>query len=345
MPVWDTLAAPPREGIWVRARRLGAVLAAGALVLTGALTIAGQVVDWINASPSVPRAVSDREFDSAAVPFAVDYLSWDETDRATRQTALSRLTTPGVTVDGWGGTGRQWADSATPLRIARGRDRHAVVTVRLRVLPFVEDHPGTEPATGDPTGAPTDQPENQPTEQARASADRGGPNVASGPLLDAPGWTPGRARWLNLAVPLQQRDNRVVVTATPALVGSPPTAADLPAVSTNAASEDAAFAHDSHDVITTLLHAYGTGDLDYARAAGTTFAGLTDAAELDTITAWRVRALAPDADSSARTGDVTVTWVLSGGAGTLTCTYRVELHQDAGRWYLASIGPPTGAVT
>jgi hypothetical protein len=116
-------------------------------------------------------------------------------------------------------------------------------------------------------------------------------------------------------------------------------------------------------MITTLLGAYATGELQYARAAGTLFTGLDRAAVLEDVTSWRVHdphsatdgtgGGAGDGGEQVRAGDVTVTFALSGGAGTLRCTYRVELRADNGqqgsqpdgRWYLASIGVPTEAVT
>ncbi|OLF07076.1 hypothetical protein BU204_35790 [Actinophytocola xanthii] len=131
--------------------------------------------------------------------------------------------------------------------------------------------------------------------------------------------------------------------------------------------EDVEFARDTRDTAETLLRAYGTGELQYARAVGTTFRGLDNAASLNDVTAWRVRnddsadsaggaAETGDDDAPVRVGDVTVIWELSGGAGTLRCTYRLELRNDSAdnttdngrsgeRWYLASIGVPTEAVT
>jgi hypothetical protein len=175
--------------------------------------------------------------------------------------------------------------------------------------------------------------------------------VASGPVPGtSDGWVAGPPRWLNLAVPVAYRDGRVVVTASPALVGSPPSAALAPAVpDASVAEEDGAFARDTRATVTTLLRAYGTGELTYARGPDTSFTGLNNAATVAAITQWRVQkpsdtndsGSTSSADGTVRAGDVTVTWALSGDAGTLTCTYRVELYRDGGRWYLASIGAVT----
>lgn len=370
VPAWDVLIAPRREPRWVRLRRGLVVTAAAVLVLTGAVTITGQVLTWLAppSAPTPPVAVTDRDFDGVAVPFAVDYLSWDQDDRESRQVALARSAASDTTVDGWTGAGRQWADSPTAIGIARsGRDR-AVVTVRVRVTPFTatsdisSDIPSDTPSEPAPDSSPGERSEPAPESSGSAPDETPGgvPNVASGPVPGEGGWKAGAPRWLNVAVPVARRGERVVVTAPPALVGSPQPRADRAAVplasgTEDAAAEDGAFARDTREVITTLVRAYGTGELTYARAPNTSFTGLGDAATVEAVTAWRVRE--PDggtdegsdqgadgADGLVRAGDVTVTWALSGGAGTVTCTYRVELRGDGGRWYLASIGAATEAV-
>lgn len=151
------------------------------------------------------------------------------------------------------------------------------------------------------------------------------------------------------------------MTATPALVGSPQTSAPEPAVPQESTAEDSEFARNTRETVRTLLRAYATGDLQYARAAGTSFRGLDNAVELTDVDVWRTRSgnstdETGRSDERVRVGDVTVTWALSGDAGTLRCTYRVELRHDGtpganggggagGRWYLASVEVPTEAVT
>jgi hypothetical protein len=305
-------------------------------------------------------AVTDRAFDAVAVPFAVDYLSWDQDNRESRQVALARSAVPDTTVDGWTGEGRQWADSPTAVGIARaGRDR-AVVTVRVRVVPFTATSDTSSDTPAEPApDAPKEGSEPAPESSGSVPDETPGgvPNVASGPVPGESGWRAGAPRWLNVAVPVARRDERVVVTAPPALVGSPQPRADRPAVplasgTEDTAAEDGAFARDTREVITTLVRAYSTGELTYARAPNTSFTGLGNAATVEAVTAWRAREPGSDegtgrvdgTDGSVRAGDVTVTWALSGGAGTVTCTYRVELRGDGGRWYLASIGAATEAV-
>jgi hypothetical protein len=96
--------------------------------------------------------------------------------------------------------------------------------------------------------------------------------------------------------------------------------------------------------VTTLLRAYGTGDLSYGRATGTTFTGLNNVAVLDSLTDWRVAPLREGGDGSTRVGDATVKWTLSGGAGKLQASYRVELKKQDDRWYLSAISAETEEV-
>lgn len=325
VPAWDVWGAPRRESWWVRARRLVVLVVGAVLVVTGAVTIAGTVRGWVvrGVPPPVAPMVAESEFDGVAVPFAVDYLSWDQNERPSRQMALSRVVAARTTVDGWDGTGRQWADSSAVVGFVRGGGDRAVVTVRVRVTPFAAAA-STPPAVG------------------RSDA---GPNVASGPVLSAPGWMPEQARWVSVAVPLAKRGGRVVVTAPPVLVGSPPAEVADPALPGSVSAGDIAFAQSTQDTLSTLLRAYGTGELDYARAAGTSFSGLNQAARLEAVTGWRVRNLDLGAEGSTRVGDATVTWALSGGAGKLTCSYRIELKNDSGRWYLSSVGAETEVVS
>jgi hypothetical protein len=324
---WEVLRAPRRESWWVRARRGAVLVVAGVLVVTGAVTIAGTVRGWVSRSVPPPLwvpGVAESEFEGVAVPFAVDYLSWDQNERPSRQMALARSVAPRVTVDGWDGTGRQWADSPAVVGFARGGGDRAVVTVRVRVIPF------TAAGTGSPV--------------ALSVASDAGPTVASGPVLSAPGWTARRARWVSVAVPLAKRGGRVVVSAVPVLVGSPPVRVVGPALPGSVSAGDTGFAQSTQDTLTTLMRSYGTGELDYARASGTSFTGLDQAAVLEGVSAWRVKSLDQGADGSTRVGDATVTWALSGDAGKLTCSYRVELTNDSGRWYLSSVDAETEVV-
>lgn len=376
------------------------MIAAAVVMLTGAVTITGQALTWLapQPPPARPVVVTERDFDAVAVPFAVDYLSWDETDRSSRQAALARSAAADTTVDGWTGEGRQWADNATAIGIARATGDRAVVTVRVRVTPYspaegsgtdtsgstgstpehdagnnaasdgqdsahggANDSGANDTGGGDTGGSETDGSADGgagPSASLAPSAPSGTaaevPNVASGPM---PGttddWVAETPRWLNLAVPVAYRDGRVVVTAPPALVGSPQSSAQPPAVPDTSVDEDGTFARNTRATVTTLLRAYGSGDLTYARGPDTRFTGLNQAATVAAVTQWRVQKAGDTnnngggdgADGTVRSGDVTVTWALSGAAGTLTCTYRVELYRDGGRWYLASIGAVAEVAT
>ncbi|WP_198047673.1 conjugal transfer protein [Kutzneria sp. 744] len=317
----------PRESGWVRLRRAALLLVIGVLTVTGGFTVADRILAFVrppatSASSSTPT-VSDTAMSGWAAVVATDYLSWDSADKTTRQTALARYAPSTTTViDGWDGTGRQSADAAQTIAITRGAGDSAVATVRVRVTPYA----------GAPAGSSTS-----------SSADADG-NAASQPMPGATGWTALPGRWVTLAMPLAQRAGRMVVTTTPALVGSPPTVAPAAAVADGDAGDDG-FAAATKDTVSTLLRAYATGQLDYARAAGTTFAGLASTAALDSVQTWRAPTVAPGAQATTRTGDATVTWALSGGAGKLTCSYLITLQQQDQRWFLAAVSPETEGVS
>lgn len=361
---WNVISAP-REPWLRRARRVAVVALATVIVLAGMVNIAGQLVGWLRPpiAPAAP-AVADSAYAAVAVPFAVDYLSWDQTRLPARQTALRRAAGPDSTVDGWGGTGRQWADSATLLHVARREPDHAIATVRARVTAYQPANDANRHSTdstdrtdagpvdsttrGTPSTNDTHRPSTQDPNEPAGTTDT---DTASGPVLGTPGWIALPSRWLNLAVPLQHISNRIMVTAPPAIVGSPPTTVLGPAVDRSAAN-NAELADTTRGGVRTLLTSYARGDLTYARAAGTGFTGLSGAAELTSVTSWRARPAQDTAVGGERSvqgavaaaGDVTVVWNLPGGA-SLTCSYRIELDRDAGRWYLADITVLTEAVT
>ena len=320
------VAGGHRERWASRLRRWVVVTAAVVLIAVGVVTISAQVLRWLRPATETksPPAVSDLAFGGAATVAAVDYASWDESDKPARQAALTRMAAPGVSLDGWGGTGRQWADSPAVIGLVRTDIGQAVVTVRLRVIPLVLD------AT---VGTP-----------APPTVSDAGSNVAAAPILQARGWAAKAARWMNLAVPVASQGDRIVVTSSPVPVGSPPLAVESRAAVGRSSSGDAAFAQSTRDTVTTLLRSYGTGDLAYGRASGTSFSGLNNAAALDTVSEWRVAEVHTGHDDAVRVGDATVTWALSGGAGTLTATYRVELRRSDDRWYLASLAAEIEAV-
>lgn len=325
---WDVLARPPRESAWHRARRILALAVGAVVVVAGVVAIADRVVGWIgssgHAAPS-STVVSDSDLGGFAATVATDYLSWDPGDRERRRAALARHTTPAVPVDGWNGDGRQWADSPAVVGIARADAHRAVVTVRIRTTPYAPvNNPSSEPpASSAPPPPATGAPERT-----------GDPASASG--LDSPAWRPASARWLALAVPVGWVDRRLVVTQRPALVGAP--IVDLPAGADpgSVPLEDSA-SRSTRDVVSKMLAAYATGELEFIRAAGSTVAGLNHAAELAQVSSW---ALLPGGSADTRLGVATVSWRLSGGAGTLACIYLLRLREQEGRWYLAGLSVP-----
>lgn len=324
----DDLVIPvgslPPEGWWPALRRVVVLAVAAVVMLAGAVNITATITRWVASRPApAPPAptVSDTQLAGFAAVAATDYLSWDSSDRPARQTALARYASPGAAIDGWNGTGREFAFDAATIGITRGGTSRAVATVRVQVMPLSSAPGATVPMPSDAGG-----------------------NVASAPTVLAQG-AAGASRWVNLAVPVEISGGQLSIPAEPALVGSPPPTAEDPAVADASATEDATFAQSTQDTVTMLLSSYGTGDLSYSRAAGTTYSGLGGAATVQQLRQWRVAPVAPGADASRRRGDATVTWALSGGAGQLTCSYVVDLQAAQGRWYLAGVSAETAEVT
>ena len=145
-----------------------------------------------------------------------------------------------------------------------------------------------------------------------------------------------------MAVPVALRGSRVVITAPPALVGSPPSQALGPAV-TAAADEDTDTGRATAGTVQKLITAYGSGDLEFMRGPGSDFTGLAGMVTGGHVESWRMAKVAAGGDPAVRAGDVTVLWTLAGGAGQLRCNYRIELVQRENRWLLQQITPAVGA--
>lgn len=306
---FDVLTGRPREPRWVRVRRTFAVTTMVVLMLAGAVSIAGEVMGWLRtAAPATGPQLADADFDGAAELAATDYLSWDAGNKPRRQAALTRIAAPGVAVDGWDGTGRQWADSAATIGRTRSAPDHAVVVTQVRVVPFTG-------STSDTALPPPSSPRD------------GDGSVSSAPDLSAAGWTAGTARWLTVAVPLVVRDGRPLLAATPALVGAPPALGDSSSANTAAGSTDDSFSKSTQDTVTQFLQAFATGELDFVRAPRASLVGLDKAVAFRELKAWRARQLVPGQDSAVRAGTATVTWKLPGSAGELTCSYRITLRR------------------
>lgn len=323
---WRQVETAPGRSWQVRVRDGAVIVAAVVVVTAGVASITRTVVDWV--TPSAPAVtagvITDQQLAGFAEVVGTDFLSWDQGDKPSRQTALARYAAKGAQIDGWDGRGRQVADNATTIGIARGPEGRAVVTVRVRTVPFAVT-PNSPPAT-----APTQQPD-------------AGANVAAAPEVTTQGWTPLQARWVTVAVPVRASGSQLVVTAPPALIGSASELAVRPAVPGYGIGDDV-FARDTKAAVARLFSSYATGDLSYARASGTTFTGLNGAAGLGELETWRVARLQPEGDPAHRRGDATVTWQMPGG-GSLTSSYLIDLQQTDGRWYLAGISAATERVT
>lgn len=318
---WDPVVAVDRPSRWVRARRVAVLGALGAVIAVGAVDIARTAAGLVaSPAPAPAPAVTDQQLAGFATAAAVDYLSWDAAAPAQRQAALARYAAPGALVDGWDGKGRLWADAPSVLDVRRDGDR-AVATVRVRVIPAAA-----------PPAAPG-QPDARGDAGALAAA-------APGPATTGT----GSARWVTLALPIASDGGRPVITARPALVGSAPEAVP-DRLLTASSTGDAALARATQPAVTRLLNSYASGDLTYARASGTQFAGLDGAARLAEVQRWQVAEPSRSGtEEPLRHGRAEVTWQLTGGAGELTSDYSIDLSNQDGRWYLASVAPDTPAV-
>lgn len=332
---FDVVSAHPRQAWWVRVRRLLVITATVVLMITGGVSIATQVRQWLRAETPVSSVgVSDTELDGAAEVAATDYLAWDASAKPRRQAALRRVMVPGTTADGWDGQGRQWADSAIAISQTRLSADRAVVDVRVRVIGFTASGTPSSPA---PTASSSPTGTQSPGVTSQESGD-----VGSAPDVTAPGWTARAPRWLTIAVPLKVVDGRPMVTAPPALIG--PTHSDDSASDTAVATtaNDDAFAESTKDTASTFLQKFASGELDFVRAPRAAITGLGGAVGFGELVRWRVVKSVDGANASERVGIATVTWVLPGdGAGKLTCTYRVTLRRHEDRWLLAAIEAET----
>jgi hypothetical protein len=146
---------------------------------------------------------------------------------------------------------------------------------------------------------------------------------------------------LTLAVPVAVAGSRILVTASPALVGSPPSQVNGPAVAT-ASDEDTNAGAATAETVNKLIAAYGSGDLEFARGPGSTFTGLAGMVTSGQVQIWRMAKTQAGEDPSLRSGDVTVLWTLPDSAGQLRCSYRIQLAQRENRWLLQQITPALG---
>lgn len=143
-----------------------------------------------------------------AAAFAVDYLSWNESDPARRGRALAPYIAPSareedLVVAGWSGCGRQRAELALPGAVVRLGPTRLLVHVRVRVTPF------------------------RRRADAPASASTGGsedalPFPAAAPAPAHPEWEGLDSYWYELLVPLleaggRQRVDIAAVTVVPPL--------------------------------------------------------------------------------------------------------------------------------
>ncbi|MGS0684585.1 hypothetical protein ACVBEQ_05450 [Nakamurella sp. GG22] len=288
-------------------RRWLMLAAAVMLLLAGAVTVAGRVVAMVDPAPVTPAAVQrvlDLQFSGAAQAAVLDYMSWDAAaTRSARSAALVQWGFTGAVTDGWDGSGRLRIENAIAIAVLRLPEDRAVVTVQARTAPPQPDQ-ATTPATT----------------SSKSSV------------------LAGSSSWLTVAVPVALRGSRVVITAPPALVGSPPSQALRPAVIA-AADEDTDTGRTTAGTVQKLITAFGSGDLEFMRGPGSDFTGLAGMVTAGQVESWRMGKVSAGVDPAVRAGDVTVLWTLADDAGQLRCDYRVELVQRENRWLLQEITP------
>lgn len=300
---WSIPHAGWAGSFYAHARRWVLLAVAVMMLVVGAVTVAGRLVAMVNPSPVVvaptPR-VSDLQFAGAAQAAVVDYLSWDgAAPRAARTAALNRWGLGEAVSDGWDASGQLNVENSVAIAVLRTADDQAVVTIQARTAP------------SSPTQATTN---------------------SSSPA------TAVSAMWWSVAVPVALRGSRIVLTAAPALVGSPPDQA-LGAAVASAADEDTDTGRATLDTVSKLITAYGSGDLEFVRGPGSTFTGLAGMVTGGQVQSWRMAKIGTGDDPSLRSGDVTVLWSLRGSAGQLRCGYRIQLVQRENRWLLQQITP------
>ncbi|MCE0459521.1 conjugal transfer protein [Curtobacterium flaccumfaciens] len=148
----------------------------------------------------------------------------------------------------------------------------------------------------------------------------------------------GTARWAALAVPVEVREGRVIVTGQPAAVAVPaPTGSSRTQPNKD---EDTALGRSTESYARSFFTAYGSdADVSAVAAPSARIAGLDGLYTLDDLSTWQVFKGTGD----TREAFATVDW--KAGAATVTQNYRITLTQvtsgDTARWQVASVDAAT----
>lgn len=148
----------------------------------------------------------------------------------------------------------------------------------------------------------------------------------------------GTARWSGLAIPVELRGGRVVVTGQPAAV-----AVQAPTGSSSTQKnrdEDTALGQRTESYAKSFFTAYGTdADVSAVAAPSARIAGLNGLYRLGELTTWQVFTGTGD----TRDAFATVEW--KSGSAVVTQNYRITLTQvtsgDTARWQVASLDAAT----
>jgi hypothetical protein len=301
-----------------------------------------------------PAPYPDRaEASALAGAFAVDYLSWDETDPARRGRALAEYLPPAASDParlGWAGRGRQRAEFVLAGRIRPDGEGRVLVDVRVRVTPYRPV--GDDPARSGP--APADE---------RSTA-VGSPAAAPAPT--APGWRSLASQWVRLTVPVVLDGDRLLVDAWEEMVAAVQPAPRGPAAGAPRredhllADDDPAADFDLDPLsgpMTTVTGRSSTPARAPARTAGAssnsaaTRSGAASrtatgpAAHPPTGSASRTDAASPGADPATRSSTRTGTGARNTGAHPVTGTAAAAAYPGTDPATSSSTRTGTGATT
>lgn len=275
-----------------------------------------------------PAALVDQDAArAAATRFATDYLTWSPAATSERAAALAADTQSGADPAAVAFTGStlMTALAAVPGHVQVYGPGSAVVTVDVRVsFAAARSKAVAASAAAQATALPT------------GTSSPGAPRLPGQPAVQAPtmprGYQPKGVAWLRLAIPVVDQGGRLLVGAAgPVLLDDPVTTGQVGGDGTDGPQTDA-----TQSWAGQFMQAYATSSTAYQAAPGVTLTGLGSTVRLSKIDSW---GLSPPDDHGVRAGTVNVVWSLAGTDLAVPQRYSLAVTQDAGRWYVTSLGP------
>ena len=280
---------------------------------------------------TAPAGVDVSAAQGAAVRFATDYLTWSPTSTASRARALTADTQSGTdaTTLAFSGSTVMTALTAVPGHVQVYGLGSAAVTVDVRVSFAKAGSKGAAAAVA-----------AEATALGTATASAAVPALPGQPAVPAPtmpeGYEPQGVAWLRLAVPVVAQGGQLVVgSAGPVLLDDPLSTGLVGGEGTDGAQTDA-----TQSWAGQFMKAYAASAAAYQAAPGVTLAGLGQTVGLAKVNSWTLSN--PD-DKGVRAGTVGVLWTLGGTDLAVPQVYSLAVTQDAGRWYVRSLGPAMSA--